>query len=59
MEGVVPVVSRGKQGRLVHSKSEIRSEELLTPALLCHKEPLRSILRLLLVLYGIRIGSHP
>ena len=26
------------RGRLVHSKSEIRSEELLIPALLCHKD---------------------
>ena len=27
------------EGRLVHLDVEVRSEELLAPALLCHKEP--------------------
>ena len=30
------------EGRLVHLDVEVRSEELLAPALLCHKEPARA-----------------
>ena len=44
-------------GRLVHLDVEVRSEELLAPALLCHKEPARALGGIscpTLVLYGIR-----
>ena len=35
--------------RLVHLHVEVRSEELLAPALLCHKEPARRIQRALVL----------
>ena len=54
--------SVSNKNRLVHLDFEVRSEELLAPALLCHKEPVRSKLvggfgtkyPPTLVLYGIR-----
>jgi len=46
--------------RLVHLDVENRFKELLTPALLCHKEPAQGMQNAPMVLYGIRERQqHP